>query len=122
MTGDSSGSDELTDVRFVGAATAETLRAAGVEAADLRERRVSYAQLKAHGVNPGVAGRLRREHSLAWSFDRTDAEDMRRRSEQVRNMREEEREWVAASFDADEATPDGGETKEDAERAWRDGR
>lgn len=88
--------DALTAVRFVGPATAATLDDSDVDAAAIRARRVSYRQLSEAGVNPGVAARLRREHSLPWSFD-AESEDLGRRSAQIRGLGEAERAWVAAS-------------------------
>lgn len=87
--------EELTDIKFVGPATAPVLEAAAVEPADIRERRVSHAELVDAGVNPGVAAKIRREHSLSWSLE--GGEDLDRRAEQVRGLQDGEREWVAAS-------------------------
>jgi len=114
---------EPTDLRFVGPATADVVDAADFDAADVAAGRVSYAMLLEAGANPGVAARIRREHSLPWAFEHTEGDDLRRRSEQVRQLGEAERAWVTASADgwtAVEAT-DGGRTAEAAERAWRDG-
>ena len=86
----------LTALRFVGPATAAVLDGAGVSQADVRERRVSYRDLVEAGVNAGVAARIRREHSLSWSFD-SSGDDLGRRSAQVRGLDDEERAWVAAS-------------------------
>ncbi|MFB6129576.1 MAG: hypothetical protein ABEJ28_02005 [Salinigranum sp.] len=99
-------------VRFVGPTTARVLEAAGAEPADLTERRLTYRDLVDAGVNGGVAARLRREHSLAWT-DGIAGVDLGRRSARVRGLGEAERAWVAASAgdwqstaaDADE--PDG---------------
>lgn len=87
---------ELTDVRFVGAKTASVLAEATIDATDIAEKRVAYTQLVEAGVNPGVAARIRRAHSLSWSFESSGA-DLERRSTQVRGLGEEERAWVAAS-------------------------
>jgi len=88
-------SAELTDLLYVGPKTAPVLEAAGIEPKDVRERRVSHAQLVEAGVNPGVAAKIRREHSLSWSLE--GGEDLDRRAEQVRGLKDGEREWVAAS-------------------------
>ncbi|WP_440005255.1 DUF7409 domain-containing protein [Halomicrococcus sp. SG-WS-1] len=125
--GDSDGSDEAaeseatvtdpTDVKFVGPATASTLADAPFDAAAIPARDVSYEMLTEAGVNPGVAARLRREHSLSWSFE-SSGDDLEHRSDQVRGLRDGERAWVAASSgdweDADVTTTDD----EDDERAW----
>lgn len=117
--------DELEGVKFVGPATAAVLEAAGIGPADVVERRVSHAQLVQVGVNPGVAARIRREHSLAWSM--SGGEDLDRRAEQVRGLQDDERAWVAASagtWEDDEqpasASTDGRGSDADAEAAWRD--
>lgn len=118
--------EELTDLKFVGPATETVLENAGVRTADIAERRVSHAQLVEFGVNPGVAARIRREHSLSWSLE--GGEDLDRRAEQVRGLQDGERAWVAASSegwdrDAAEARASTGseeEDAEDAEAAWRD--
>lgn len=87
--------EELTEIKFVGPATAEVLQDVGVEPEHIAERRVSHAQLVKFGVNPGVAARIRREHSLSWSL--SGGEDLDRRAEQVRGLQDGERAWVAAS-------------------------
>jgi hypothetical protein len=139
--------ESLRDLQHVGPATADALAAAAVTHEDVTGKRVSHAQLVAHGVNPGVAARLRREYSLQWSFE--GGEDLDRRAEQVRGLKDDERQWVAASY-GDDAEADGsgdavaeeadwqatatasGEessaadsperaTDEDAEAAWREG-
>jgi hypothetical protein len=85
-------------VRGVGPATAEALAAADVAPEAVAERRISYRELLAAGVNPGVAARLRRDHSLVWAFEyRPAAPDLVRRAEQVRGLTPGERAWVAAS-------------------------
>jgi len=88
--------ETLTDVRFVGPATAAVLSEAEVAPADVTERRISFNQLVEYGVNPGVAARIRREHSLSWSFE-SSGEDLDRRSTQVRGLDDDERAWIAAS-------------------------
>jgi predicted flap endonuclease-1-like 5' DNA nuclease len=145
---DTSVSDP-TDVKFVGPATATVVAEAPFDAAAISERAVSYAMLTEAGVNPGVAARLRREHSLAWSFEGGDSDDLADRSDQIRGLRDEEREWVAASSgdwenaevstsddedeeeewvaastgdwgDAGAATTDGSGDAQQAEAAWRE--
>ena len=118
--------EELTDMKFVGPATKAVLKRAGVEPEDIAQRRVTHAQLVQHGVNPGVAARIRREHSLAWSHE--GGEDLDRRAQQVRGLQDGERAWVAASS---EGWSDGDESKgrtnpaeglssaEDGELAWQ---
>ena len=118
-----------TTLKFVGPATAGTLREAGYGAAAVRGKRVSYRMLVERGVNPGVATKIRREHSLPWSMGDEEDADLRTRSGQVRGLRDEEREWVAASSgdwaDADAdgnatAEADGSGSSRAAEAAWRD--
>ncbi|MFW6003041.1 MAG: DUF7409 domain-containing protein [Halanaeroarchaeum sp.] len=87
--------DDLRDLKFVGPATADVLEEAAITPRDVVERRVSHAQMIRSGVNPGVAARIRREHSLAWSL--SGGEDLDQRAEQVRGLRDDERAWVAAS-------------------------
>ncbi|MFB6096027.1 MAG: helix-hairpin-helix domain-containing protein [Haloferacaceae archaeon] len=89
------GDDSLRALRFVGPATAEVLAAADVTAEDVERKRVSYRQLTDAGVNPGVAAKIRRYHSLSWSFDADG--DLERRSAQIRGLGSAERAWVAAS-------------------------
>lgn len=115
-----------TDVRFVGPATAAVIDAAGFDARDILRKSVSYEMLVEAGVNHGVATRIRREHSLSWSFA-GDGESLERRSSQVRGLRDEERAWVAASTgdweNTEPSTPasaDGGGSAEAAEAAWRE--
>ncbi|EFW90294.1 hypothetical protein ZOD2009_19593 [Haladaptatus paucihalophilus DX253] len=115
---------ETTDVKFVGPATAAVIDDAsfGVEA--IQNRTVSYEMLREAGVNPGVAGRLRREHSLSWSFE--SGNDLTDRSTQVRGLQDEERAWIAASSGdweretPETATTDGSGEAEAEEAAWRD--
>ena len=85
----------LQSVRFVGPATAATLRQAGYDATAITDKRVSYRRLVDAGVNPGVAAKIRREHSLSWSF--RSGGDLGRRSAQVRGLGSAEAAWVAAS-------------------------
>lgn len=122
-TGEEDGT-ELTDVKYVGPATAAVLDDASFGVEDIRNRTVSYEMLREAGVNPGVAGRLRREHSLSWSFE--SGNDLRDRSTQVRGLRDEERAWIAASSGDWEnetpgtATTDGSGDAKAEEAAWRD--
>jgi hypothetical protein len=91
-------SPEPTELKFVGPATATVLETASFGAAGIRDREVSFGMLLDAGVNPGVAARIRREHSLPWSFDtEADRSDLDRRSDQVRGLNDGERDWVAAS-------------------------
>ncbi|MFC5366610.1 DUF7409 domain-containing protein [Salinirubrum litoreum] len=106
---------EPTDLKFVGPATAEVVTAAAFDATDVAAKRVSYSMLVEAGVNPGVAAKIRRCHSLSWSFDSGGGLD--RRSEQVRGLQDDERAWVAASSgdwaeSADEAGGTGDGTEE----------
>lgn len=93
---DSPTFDDPTDLRFVGTATAEVLAQSDVSAADIAHKRATYRDLVDAGVNPGVAARIRREHSLAWSTT-ADGDDLERRSAQIRGLGDAERAWVAAS-------------------------
>ncbi|MDZ7850977.1 MAG: hypothetical protein U5K70_09380 [Halodesulfurarchaeum sp.] len=135
-------SEELTDLMYVGSATEAVLESAGVEPADIEKRRVSHAQLVKTGVNPGVAAKIRREHSLSWSLE--GGEDLDLRAHQVRGLQDAERKWVAASAAGwDDETPEtdrpktstdkpnswerqpwpnqpGGETDFEAEAEWRE--
>jgi hypothetical protein len=123
---------EPTDLKFVGSATAEVIVDASFDAEDIADKRVSYSMLVAAGVNPGVAAKIRRCHSLSWSFDSGSGLD--RRSEQVRGLQDGERAWVAASSgdwteQSDESADSGevgelGETAEtgaDREEDWTPG-
>jgi hypothetical protein len=104
----------LRELRFVGPATADVLADAGVTRDDVSNKRVSHAQLVEHGVNPGVAARIRREHSLQWSYE--GGEDLDRRAEQVRGLKDDERQWVAESYGDDaEADGSGGAAAEEAD-------
>lgn len=130
MTGNKQTDDEEartpTDVKFVGPATAEVLASASFDAAAILDKQVSYEMLVSAGVNPGVASKLRRAHSLAWSFDGTSGENLTKRSAQVRGLQDDERAWVAASTgDWEKERPtttaeaDGSGEAEAAEAAWR---
>jgi hypothetical protein len=124
--------EQLTALKFVGPATAGSLREAGFDAAAVRQKRVSYRELVDAGVNPGVATKIRREHSLHWSLGDDEDKNLQQRSDQVRGLRDEERAWVAASSgdwaDADgpstgddgAAEADGSGSSEAAEAAWRE--
>lgn len=123
------GDEDVKELKYVGPATAAILAAAEFDADAVRRKAVSYRMLVDAGVNPGVAARIRREHSLAWSFE-SEGEDLRRRSAQVRGLGDAERAWVAASsgdWQADERSPadgaddaadDSRSETDDAERAW----
>ncbi|MFD1525218.1 DUF7409 domain-containing protein [Halolamina salina] len=114
--------DTPTDLKFVGPATADAIESAGFSAQDVLEKDVSYRMLLEAGVNPGVAAKIRRHHSLPWSFDNDG--DLDRRSEQVRGLGDEEAAWVASSHGDGETSDDGGETDNDdldEEAAWIDG-
>ncbi|PSP76559.1 hypothetical protein BRC81_13190 [Halobacteriales archaeon QS_1_68_20] len=89
--------DDLTDLKYVGPATEEDLTESDVDAEDFRNKRVSYRMLVDAGVNPGVATKIRREHSLPWSITGSNNEDLDKRSDQVRGLQDDERAWVAAS-------------------------
>ena len=132
---DKSGSEsateegDLTALKFVGPATAETLQAADIDVAAVRDKRVSYRMLVDAGTNLGVATKIRREHSLPWSITGEENDDLDKRSDQVRGLRDEERAWVAASSGDWSATAseedraasaDGGGDAEAAETAWQE--
>jgi len=85
----------LQSVRFVGPSTAAVLDREGYDATAITDKRVSFRMLVEAGVNPGVAAKLRREHSLSWSF--RSGGDLDRRSAQVRGLGRAEAAWVAAS-------------------------
>lgn len=104
-----------TDLRFVGPATATVIEAAPFSAADVAHKAVSYQMLVDAGVNPGVAARIRREHSLSWSFE-SDGRNLERRSSQVRGLGDDERAWVAASSGGWTVEGDDGDAT--AEAAW----
>lgn len=120
--------EDPTDVRFVGPATAESLEAADIEVGGILRKEVSYRQLVDAGINPGVATKIRREHSLPWSLTGSSSEDLAQRSTQVRGLKDGERDWVSASTGDWEATEpstssaeaDGSGEAEAAEAAWRD--
>lgn len=110
------GDENAKELKYVGPATADVLADASFGAEEIRGKVVSFRMLTDAGVNPGVAARIRREHSLAWSFE-SEGEDLRRRSSQVRGLGDAERAWVAASSgDWQEQDPPSEES--DAEAAW----
>ena len=111
--------DALLALRFVGPATADALEEVDVTAGAIESKAVSHADLVEAGVNAGVAARIRREHSLQWSFE--GGQDLDRRAEQVRGLHDDEREWVAASYGDDAgASADGSGDAAAEEAAWRD--
>ncbi|SEG53307.1 DUF7409 domain-containing protein [Halobellus limi] len=114
--------ETFEDVRFVGPKSAAVLRDSAVSLSDLVEKRVAYRDLTEAGVNPGVAAKIRREHSLSWSLD-GGGTDLDRRSTQVRGLDDDERAWIAASSgwsDESAATEtDGSGDATEAEAAWR---
>jgi hypothetical protein len=112
----------LTDVQFVGPATAAVIEDASFDAGGILRRTVSYEMLREAGVNPGVAGRLRREHSLSWSFGGS-GDDLTDRSNQIRGLQDEERAWIAASsgdWEATSVSTDGSGDAQVEEAAWRE--
>ncbi|WP_336022908.1 helix-hairpin-helix domain-containing protein [Halobellus salinisoli] len=114
--------DAFEDILFVGPKSAAALRESSVSLSDFANKRVAYRDLTEAGVNPGVAAKIRREHSLSWSFD-GGGTDLDRRSAQVRGLADGERAWVAASsgWSDDTATEtDGSGDAAAAEAAWRD--
>lgn len=110
---------EPSDLRHVGPATAAVIERAPFEAGDLPDRTVSFAELLAAGVNPGVAAKLRREYSLVWSFEWVAGAFLARRAEQVGGLDPDQREWIAASPSTGRSNGIDGDVI-DAERAWRE--
>ncbi|WP_280536061.1 helix-hairpin-helix domain-containing protein [Halopenitus sp. POP-27] len=105
---------DLTELRWIGPATAAELEAAGVDATDVTAKRVSYRSLVDTGVNPGVAAKIRREHSLSWSFEA--GEGLESRSTQIRGLGRAEADWIAASagdWVDGSGTDDGGSNADD---------
>jgi len=94
-TNPASADQPLQSVRFVGPATAAVLKREGYDATAISDKRISYRMLVETGVNPGVAAKIRREHSLSWSFH--SGSDLSRRSAQIRGLSSAEAAWVAAS-------------------------
>lgn len=113
--------DEPTALRFVGPATAAVIEDAPFEAEAIRDRQVSFQELIEAGVNHGVAAKLRREYSLVWAFRWAPGANLDRRALQVTGLVDGQREWVAASFDADalEAGDGAGGLTAD-EESWQD--
>lgn len=89
--------DALADLKYIGQTTAETVAEDGITAEKVRNKRVSYRMLLEAGTNPGVATKVRREHSLPWSITGNAGEDLGKRSDQIRGLQDDERAWVAAS-------------------------
>lgn len=123
------GAEDLTDLKFIGPATADVIADADFDVESIRSKRVSYRMLVDAGSNPGVASKIRREHSLPWSITGGGSDDLDKRSNQVRGLRDEERAWVAASSGdwesqstppTDTAEADGSGESEAAEAAWRE--
>lgn len=116
---DAAQADDLepTDLKWIGPATAEAVADAEFAATAVREKTVSYQMLVDADVNPGVAAKIRREHSLSWSFEAGDG--LSERSAQVRGLGSDEAAWVEASStgdwedEADEAAVGGTD-----EAAW----
>lgn len=111
---------EPTDLRFVGPVTAEVIERAPFDAAALCDRTVSYAELLEAGVNPGVAGKLRREYSLVWSFEWIAGANLEHRARNVGGLDADQRRWIASSSTIDDETRDRRDRMTDAERAWRE--
>ena len=112
---------EPTALQFVGPATAAVIEAAPFGAEAIRDRQVSFQELIEAGVNPGVAAKLRREYSLVWAFRWAPGANLDRRALQVTGLVDGQREWVAASFDADALKAGdgtGGLTTDEA--SWQD--
>lgn len=97
---------ELQDLKYVGPATAESLAESNIDVDAIVDGEVCYRDLVAAGTNPGVAAKIRRWHSLSWSFNSGD--DLDRRSSQVRGLGDDERAWVAASSGDWDATDEAG--------------
>ncbi|RDZ47151.1 hypothetical protein C5B91_05665 [Haloferax sp. Atlit-10N] len=105
---------ELQDLKYVGPATAESLAESNIDVDAIVDGEVCYRDLVDAGTNPGVAAKIRRWHSLSWSFNSGD--DLDRRSSQVRGLGDDERAWVAASSGDWDATDeaDTGDDERDA--------
>lgn len=100
MTNGSTADDlEPTELKWIGPATAEAFADAEFSADDVADKTVSYQLLVDAGVNPGVAAKIRREHSLSWSFEAGDG--LSERSTQVRGLGSDEAAWVEASSSGD---------------------
>ncbi|WP_090506384.1 hypothetical protein [Natronorubrum sediminis] len=75
----------------------ESLEAADIDPAEIREKACSYRMLLDAEVEEATAATLRRRFSLPWSFE-SDG-DLERRSSEVRGLGAAEREWIALSDD-----------------------
>lgn len=95
-TGDISTVSDLRRLRYVGPATADILRDADIAADDIKSKNVSYRELVEEGINPGVAAKIRREHSLPWTISGMGS-DLDQRSETVSGLSEAEKRWVSLS-------------------------
>jgi len=116
---DAEADPPLEDLAGVGEETAATLREAGVSSPDLRERTTSYRDLVEAGVDPEVAGRIRREHSLHYSS--TLGGDLAERSDTVGNLGDNERAWISASDgDWENAEYDPVLPEREGEDVWAD--
>lgn len=116
---DASTADDLepTDLKWIGSATAEAIADAEFSADDVADKTVSYQMLVDAGVNPGVAAKIRREHSLSWSFEAGDG--LSERSAQVRGLGSDEAAWVEASSSGDwEEAAEADDPVDDDEAAW----
>lgn len=120
MTENEQKNETLTDLSYVGPATASTLEEEAVTPDDVREKRVSYQMLVDAGINAGVATKIRRWHSLPWTFD-GEEHHLDRRSKNVRHLQDDERDWVAASSDWREDDESSGERASDDGAALTDG-
>ncbi len=86
-----------TDLVAVNGAAAAAIADAPFDAADIPDRRVSYAMLIDAGVEPAIADRLRHAYSLVWSFVWRPGSDLKRRAAVVDGLLDEQKEWIAAS-------------------------
>jgi hypothetical protein len=75
--------------------TAEALEDAGIEAADVTEKRVSYMDIVEAGVDKDAAAEVRRTYSLTWSSQMGDG--LEDRAEEMGGLQAGERDWVALS-------------------------
>lgn len=98
----------FADLDGVGEATASVLAAADVDPTDLPRGDVSYERLVDLGVDPAVAGRLRRTYSLPRT-PRT-RRSLAARTAEMDHLDDGERAWIAASDgdweDVDVEVPD----------------
>lgn len=86
-----------TDLVAVNGVAAAAIADAPFDAADIPERRVSYAMLIDAGVDPAIADRLRHAYSLVWSFVWRPGSDLKRRAAVVDGLLDEQKDWIAAS-------------------------